>query len=167
MLRTDLVPPAGTIVENKPSKSTREPQDCPWGCNSPVPQAGESEHMALIPAIALVLLPKCPLCLAAWFGILGSLGVNSWLKAVWGTPLAAGLLSFAVGALALRARRSRDTRPLLVGLLGAAALLGGKCFVDAPMLLYSGLGLLLGASFWSSWLKSSQARRFSVTITGA
>lgn len=98
-----------------------------------------------------MLLPKCPLCIAAWLGILGSLGANSWLSAVWGTPLAVGLLSFAVGAMALRARRSRDPRQLLVGTLGAATLLVGKCVIDAPVLLYGGFALLMGASFWSSW----------------
>jgi hypothetical protein len=49
------------------------------------------------------------------------LGATSWLSTVWGMPLAVGLLSFAVGAFAMRAWRSRDARPLGVGLFGAAA----------------------------------------------
>ena len=109
------------------------------------------EHLPLLPAFVLVLLPKCPLCLGAWFGILGSIGVGSWLRTFWGAPLAAALLSFAIGALALRAWRSRDACPLLLGLVGAAALLGGRSFWDAPLLLYAGLVLLMGASLWSSW----------------
>lgn len=103
------------------------------------PGVGAREQLPLLPAIALVLLPKCPLCLATWFGIVGSVGA-SWLNAAWGTPLAAGLLSFAAGSLALRARRTRDRRPALVGLLGAAALLTGKCLTDEPLVLYTGLG---------------------------
>jgi hypothetical protein len=97
---------------------------------------------------------ECPLCLAAELGLLSSLGARSWLNAVWGTPLAVGLLSFAVGTLALRSRRSRDPRPLLVGLVGAGTLLDGRCLMDAPLLVYAGLGLLMEASFWSSWWKS-------------
>jgi len=77
------------------------------------------------------------------------------------------LLSLAVGPLALGARRSRDARPLLVGMLGAAALLGGRCLTDVPLLLYAGLGLLMWASFWSSWLKPSRTRRISGTVTKA
>lgn len=54
--------------------------------------------------------------------------------------------------------RSRDARPLWVSLLGAAALLCGKCLLDVPLLLYAGLGMLIDASFWSGWLKSPWAR---------
>jgi hypothetical protein len=100
------------------------------------------------------------LCLAAWFGVLGSFGAGSWLRSIWGTPLAVILLSFAVGSLALRARVSRDPRPLLLGVLGAAALLSGKYGLELPFLVYAGFALLTAASFWSSWSQSSQTRRF-------
>jgi hypothetical protein len=54
-----------------------------------------------------------------------------------------GLLSFAAGALAMRARRRRDPRPLLVGTVDAGLLIG-KYMMDASPLLYAGLALLVG-----------------------
>ena len=63
-----------------------------------------------------------------------------------GLPLGVGLLGIALGALALRVR---DLRPVLVGLAGAAALLGGKFLVDAPPLYYAGTAALGFASVWS------------------
>ncbi len=112
--------------------------------------ASASRHLSLVPAVLLVLLPKCPLCVAAYLGVFGSLGAGSWVRAAWGPPLGAGLLAFTLGALALRARRSRDIRPLLLGLAGAATLLAGKFALDLPPLVYAGAALLLGASLWSA-----------------
>jgi hypothetical protein len=54
------------------------------------------------------------------------------------------LLSFAAEALAMRARRRRDQRPLLVGTVDAGAPLIGKYMMDASLLLYAGLALLVG-----------------------
>ncbi len=118
---------------------------------------GAGRHLPLVPAFALVLLPKCPLCLAAYLGVLGSLGAGSWVHRAWGLPLGAALLALALGALALRALRSRDYRPALVGLAGAAALLGGKFVLDTPPLLYAGAAALAFASMWSVRLASRRA----------
>jgi hypothetical protein len=112
-------------------------------------------HFPLAPTIALVLLPKCPLCVAAYFGVFGSLGASSWLLAAWGLPLGAGLLALTLGALTLRARRSRDYRPPLVGLAGALGLLAGQFVLDAQPLRYAGVGILIGASLWSVRLAST------------
>lgn len=148
------------LTRNNSSKPTEAALECACDCAAQAPRARVCQHLPLIPAVVLVLLPKCPLCLAAWFGIFGSLGATSWLNAVWGTPLAAGFLSLTVGTLAMRARGSRDARPLCVGIIGAVALLCGKCLVDVPLLICVGLGLLLSACFWSGRLKSTRTKRF-------
>jgi hypothetical protein len=106
----------------------------------------------LLPALALVFLPKCPLCFAATFGIMGSLGVSSWLASVWGMPLAVGLLGLTMIALTWRAWRIRDPRPCFVGLLGSGLLLVGKQSLDALPLVFVGLALLVAASIWSGRL---------------
>jgi hypothetical protein len=131
--------------------SLRTAQQCACGDAPLPPSARGREPLTLLPAIALVLLPKCPLCLATWLGIFGSFGSSTWLGTIWGTPLAVGLLSFAVISLALRARGSRNARPLLLGLTGAAVMLIGRYVGDPPLAIYSGLSLMTVAVFWSSW----------------
>jgi hypothetical protein len=141
-----------------------ENPDCACSSASPVPSTilapvgsarrgktapGLARHLSLVPAIALVLLPKCPLCVAAYLGVLGSLGTSSWLRATWGLPLGAGLLAFTFGALLVRAHRSTDYRPPLLALAGSALLLAGKFVIDARTLVAVGALLLVGASLWS------------------
>ena len=107
-------------------------------------------HMPLLPALGVLLLPKCPLCIAAYAGILGSLGAGSWLRAAAGAPLGAAFLSVTLGAMAVRATRTRRPGPLLAGAIGAAALLAGKFVFDSSLGLYAGVCLLVGASAWST-----------------
>jgi len=113
---------------------------------------GVAAHLPLVPAIALALVPKCPLCFGAWFGFLSALGVASRLGSAWQMPLLLAFLSVALGSLAVRAGRRRDYRPLLLGAVGAIALLWGR-YAAGPVLLYAGVGLLTGASLWSSGVK--------------
>lgn len=135
-----------------------ESSSCACGRSPSISRSGARKHLMLLPAVAFVLLPKCPLCLMAWFGALGSLGMGSWVSGLWGAPLATGLLVLTNTALALRARRSRNWSPFLVSLLGSGALLVGKLLVDAPFLLYAGLALLVGASILSNRLMLLPAR---------
>lgn len=130
-------------------------------CNCPRarPRARSRKQLSFIPAMVLLLLPKCPLCFAAWLGTLGSFGASSWLRFIWGTPLAIILLGVTVGSFALRAWRSRDVRPLLLGMLGALGLFGGKEILELLSLQLLGLVLLIGASVWSTWLTSTRTRR--------
>lgn len=129
---------------------------CDCGCASAPSRPKARRHLSLLPTVLLVLMPKCPLCLAAWIGIFGSFGTNRWVNAVWGMPLALVLLSMTLGALALRAWRSRDPRPAFIGVMGAASLLSGKFLTDTPICIYLGLALLIGASLLSTRVAASR-----------
>jgi len=85
---------------------TSESSGCACGRSPSSSRSGAARHLTLLPAVVLVLLPKCPLCLMAWLGALGSLGVSSWVSGLSGAPLAIGLLALTNSALVLRARRS-------------------------------------------------------------
>lgn len=100
----------------------------------------------MLPAILLAVLPKCPLCLGAWFGLFGALGAGSWIAGAWGVPLGAALLAISISALAVRAFRTHDTRPLPLGLLGGVALLAGKHFTDFFLLGLGGCLLFLASA---------------------
>jgi hypothetical protein len=99
----------------------------------------------VLPALLLVILPKCPLCFAAWFGLFGAFGAGSWISAAWGVPLGAGLLAITISAFAVRAFRTGDLRPLPLVVLGAGAILAGKYFTSVFLLCVGG-GLMLLAS---------------------
>lgn len=96
-------------------------------------------------SLALVALPKCPLCLLAWAGVAGSAGFTSAYGA-WLLPATAVALAITVGALAFA---GAGAGPVLLSLAGAAATLGGKFRLDQPLLLYAGLAALLAATLWS------------------
>ncbi len=93
--------------------------ECTCG-NATQARAEIGEHIPLASAILIALLPKCPMCLVAWLGIIGSASISSWVNRVWGAPLTAGFLSIAIGTIALRAWRRRDSRPVWLGVLGGA-----------------------------------------------
>src|SRR5579884_1638221 len=101
--------------------------------------------LPIVPAIVLLVLPKCPLCVCAWLGLSGALGLGSIIVGAWGLPLGAVLVLITISALSVRAFRTRDLRPVWLGLLGAAALMGGKQFSNI-LLLSAGACLLLLAS---------------------
>ncbi len=62
---------------------------------------------SILPAAVLILLPKCPLCLAAWLTFATGIGVSA-AAAAW---MRASIVAFCVAALAFAAvqivRRSR------------------------------------------------------------
>jgi hypothetical protein len=119
--------------------------------------------LPVLPAILLLILPKCPLCLAAWFGLFGVAGVSSWIAAVWGMPVGAALLAIAVAALAVRGFRNRDPRPLPLGLLGAFALLAGKQFTEVWLLGLGGSLLLLACTLRPASQKNINKRKVETT----
>src|SRR2546426_458791 len=62
-------------------------------------------------------------------------------------------LVLAVGSVALSTQAHKRPGPLAIAILGAGAVVGGRILWHVPVLLYSGLAILLGASLWNMWLK--------------
>jgi mercuric ion transport protein len=116
------------------------------------PEPRSALRLSILPALGAALLPKCPLCAAAYLGVLGSLGPGRWLRAAWGLPLTAGCLAVAAFALGFRARRRRGYGPLALGLGAGALLLGAQLARDpAPALMVFGAAILVVATAWNTW----------------
>ena len=104
----------------------------------------------ILPAAVLVLMPKCPLCFLAWFGILGSFKMNAFISQVWGVPLVATLALFPLIALMAKSRKSGDWRPFGLGTFAAVLLIAGKFHMSLAMMFYIGWALILAAWIWSA-----------------
>ncbi len=111
-----------------------------------------------VPAIILVLLPKCPMCLMAWFGLMGAFDLSPWVTRLWGMPLSLTLLGIAMAVLLVRARRCHDWRAAVLGLAGSLLIFSGKSLLETPVLLYGGLIILALATLWSGRLRPTRVR---------
>ena len=116
-------------------------------------------NVALLPALLAAALPKCPLCLLAYAGVAGSVGLDPILYRAWLLPLTLTFAAVALMMLAYRAPRRRGYRPLLLGAVAVAMIVAGKFILDFLPLLVAGMVLLLAASVWNSWPKKEKAAR--------
>jgi len=106
---------------------------------------------SLLPAAGLALLPKCPLCWAAYASIATGLGVAPAAGHRLILGLLAAALVAALAAVALRARAIADRRPLILAASSTAAVLLGRLALGSTVLVYLGLAVLAGAAVWSAW----------------
>ncbi len=108
---------------------------------------------AAAPAFGVALLPKiaCPACWPAYAGVLSSLGVAFLIDARYLFALTAAFLVVALVFLGVRATHRRGYGPLVLGLFASALLLIGKFYFESDPAMFSGVGLLMIASFWNSW----------------
>ena len=140
------------------SRRPANPCKCGQSQTDVHPSGGGKGALSLFPALTLVLLPKCPLCLAAWFGVLGSVGADTWLRSVWGTPLAVILLGITLASIGFRAWSRHDLRPFLLAVLSAVGVFYGKYVVELRSVEFGGMALLACASVWSGWASNQSCR---------
>jgi hypothetical protein len=109
----------------------------------------DGRNLAFLPILGLALLPKCPICVALWFGVASMITPNSWLTSVRALPLNVLLVACVLVPLLLDAWHSRNARPVLLSLLAVVTLWMGKFVLDNSALQYVGVSLLTGAVIWS------------------
>lgn len=115
----------------------------------------------MLPGVLAALLPRitCPACWPAYAGFLGALGLPILMDVRWLLPLTGLSLAVAVAALAIGASKRRGHAPLLVGLTASAVVLIGKFALASDRATYAGTALLVGASVWNAWPKTSRVAR--------
>ena len=109
---------------------------------------------AALPGIVAAVLPRatCPICVAAYAGVVSALGLGFLLTDRVLNPIILGSLAVSVGSVAWSGRQRRRSAPLLLALAGAAGVVLGRIVWSLPVVVYGGVALLLGASVWTLWL---------------
>ena len=109
-----------------------------------------SSGWAAAQALALLVLPKCPLCLAAYLSVVGvGSGVAAPLFA-WLLPVAGGFALLSVSLLWRGAARRNGYAPGLTAVAGAGVLIGYAAGYLPMAAGVGGLGVLLLAAAWNS-----------------
>ncbi len=123
--------------------------------------------LALLPSVGVAVLSKftCSVCLGAYAGVLGSLGVGFVATDAGLAWLTAGLLTLGVAGVAWSTRRHRHLGPLGLMLLGSGVLLLAR--QDQPSslaLLVVGAVLAFTGSLWNLWLDRKPPRCCAETL---
>ncbi|HET9229279.1 MAG TPA: hypothetical protein VFR31_21550 [Thermoanaerobaculia bacterium] len=106
---------------------------------------------AILVSLGLAVAPKCPACLLAYVGLVGSATFSTYaVYSSWLPPLMAGSLALSVGSLAWQARHDHFHGPTLTALVAAFAIFAGRFWLHQPPFVYTGMALLAGAALWSA-----------------
>jgi hypothetical protein len=97
-----------------------------------------------------VLVPKCPLCLAAYGGALGALGAGT-------SVLVRPFVCLAVGLVVMVAIRRRDGKSVVAAVAGGALVLAGRMALHQPLLTAIGAVMLMGAATIASAARGRQS----------
>jgi hypothetical protein len=92
-----------------------------------------------LPVVALALLPKCPICLAAYFGFAAILGVSVHLVAWLFLIMLGALGALVVSGLFSSGRRLGRMTPFLFGVGGLTAILASRIFALPAAIAWAGL----------------------------
>ena len=113
---------------------------------------------ASLPAAILPLLPSttCPACVAAYAGVLSTLGLGILLTERALAPLIVEFLVLGLVSVAWATKSHRRYGPLRMTLLGSLAVVCGRLLWSLPAVLYAGVALLFGATLWNLWLKRTK-----------
>jgi len=125
--------------------------------------------LAVAPGVGVAFLPKlaCPACWPAYAALVSSLGLSFLLSTRYLLGFSLVLLSLALGAIALAARRNRHYLPLWVGVAASATILSAKFALDSQVLLYAGAVGLMAAGLWSNWPRRKLLSRKCLRCDGS
>ncbi len=113
-----------------------------------------AQGSSLLSGIGLALLPKCPLCFAAYGSAWGAFGAREAAHFAFIRALFAVLISASLALVMFLSWRRRDPLPPLVGGTGALTLLIAEVCSNQPA-EFAGVALLSIAA----WLNARACRR--------
>jgi hypothetical protein len=123
----------------------------------------------VVSAAVLPLLPSatCPLCLAAYAGILSSLGLGFLMNDQVQKPLILVFLGITLASVAFSAKQHRRFGPLLLVLSGAVAIVAARIVWNIPWVVYLGVAFLVAGAGWNFVLKRVGRRLNQIRLAQA
>lgn len=119
---------------------------------------GRLGTLLALPAAILPLLPSftCPVCIAAYAGVLSSLGLGFALDDNVQRPLIVVFLGIAVASVGWSGRRRhRKAAPVIAAGVGSLAVVAGRLLWSMPVAVYAGVALIVIGSVWNLILSRS------------
>ncbi len=102
----------------------------------------------VLPALGLIVLPKCPVCWAAYAGTFSVLGLAGWEHPAWLFWFLPVLMLAAAGGMALRRGPGRAAGPFAAYVAGGLLVMAGKLWWNSTAWMGAGVILLAAASVW-------------------
>jgi mercuric ion transport protein len=118
-------------------------------------KAKRFNFFASLPGIAILFMPKCTMCIAAYAGILSAMGIGIFDYPRYLFSLTLVFLCFSLFALFYRANERWGFTPFIAGVAAALFIVLGKFYYNSEFSLYPGVFLLVCASLWNCWPKRS------------
>ncbi|MFQ5494550.1 MAG: MerC domain-containing protein [Phycisphaerae bacterium] len=119
-----------------------------------------------VPAAVLPLLPSfsCPVCVAAYAGLLSSLGLGFLLTDRVQRPLILAFLVVSIAGVGWAARQHKRVGPFLLVLLGSVAIVAGRLIWNLTPALYAGVVCLVVGSVWNLILKRPRRKLVALSV---
>ncbi|HEX8251082.1 MAG TPA: MerC domain-containing protein [Pyrinomonadaceae bacterium] len=108
-------------------------------------------NFEILPTLLVLLLPKCPFCIAAYLSILGIAGLNATYYNWFFFAATLILILITMTALLYRAYRVQRYLPVLAAAVGTAMILIDKLLLGSNWLIYIGVSVLIAAAIWNAF----------------
>lgn len=102
-------------------------------------------NMTLFSAIGVLIIPKCPLCWAAYMSIFSALGVSTIEYQAWLLPSMLILLALSVSLALYQAFKRKRYNYIRIIVVGVLLVLLGKFVINSSPTMYFGIAVLFGA----------------------
>lgn len=96
----------------------------------------------LLPSAFVILLPKCPLCIAAWAGLFGAAGLDLATYQRWFLPFSGLLLAVSAWLVIRRTEGAVRIAVVSAEIAAIELILAGKLWLDSPGMAAAG-GVIL------------------------
>lgn len=116
------------------------------------------QALIAVPAAVFPVLPSfsCPVCIAAYAGILSSLGLGFVLTDRVQRPLIVLFLTIALTSVAWATSQHKKLGPLMLVLPGSLVIVIARLVWSIPWVLYVGVSCLVAGAVWNLILKRTR-----------